>query len=234
MLSLLKYGNDKQVLKEQQKIGTFTRLNHRIQAPELRVVDEDGAQLGIMTMSEALRAAEQAGLDLVEISSNAKPPVAKIIDWGKFNYQKTKQLQKNKKSAKSLELKQMRVGLKISDHDLEVKANKVEKFLEAGHKVKYTLRYRGRELAHKDVGFTLAKRIIESFGDTISVDQNPQFAGKQLNFVIRRSSSAKAAAKKNEQNDSAKKEVTKEVTEKPQVEKKEESTGEKDAKTKDS
>jgi len=86
----------------------------------------------------------------------------------------------------------MRVGLKISAHDLEVKANKVEKFLDQGHKVKYTLRYRGRELAHKDVGFTLAQRIIDAFGDTIAVDQNPQFAGKQLNFVIRRSNSAKA------------------------------------------
>ena len=149
-----------------------------------------------MSRAEALSAAEQAGLDLVEISPNASPPVAKIIDWGKFNYQRTKQLQKNKKSAKAVELKQMRVGLKISDHDLEVKANKVEKFLSAGHKVKYTLRYRGRELAHKDVGFTLAQRIIDSFGDTITVDQNPQFAGKQLNFVIRRSSSAKAAESK--------------------------------------
>lgn len=139
-----------------------------------------------MSRSEALAAAEQAGLDLVEISPKADPPVAKIIDWGKYNYQKTKQLQKNRKNAKSLELKQMRVGLKISDHDLEVKANKVRKFLEAGHKVKYTLRYRGRELAHKDVGFTLAQRIIDSFGDTIIVDQKPQFAGKQLNFVIRK------------------------------------------------
>jgi len=145
-----------------------------------------------MSRSEALAAAEQAGLDLVEISPTAKPPVAKIIDWGKYNYQRTKQIQKNKKNAKSLELKQMRVGLKISAHDLEVKANKVEKFLEQGHKVKYTLRYRGRELAHKDLGFTLAQRIIDSYGDTVTVDSKPQFAGKQLNFVIRRSNSAKA------------------------------------------
>ena len=149
-----------------------------------------------MSRNEALAAAEQAGLDLVEISPKANPPVAKIIDWGKYNYQRTKQLQKNRKNAKALELKQMRVGLKISDHDLEVKKNKVDKFLEAGHKVKYTLRYRGRELAHKDVGFKLAGRIIDSFGDDIVVDQDPQFAGKQLNFVIRRSSSAKAAANK--------------------------------------
>ncbi len=144
-----------------------------------------------MSRSEALEAAEQAELDLVEISPNADPPVAKIIDWGKYNYQRTKQIQKNKKNAKALELKQMRVGLKISDHDLEVKANKVQKFLDQGHKVKYTLRYKGRELAHKDVGFTLAQKIIDSFADTIVVDQKPQFAGRQLNFVIRRSQNAK-------------------------------------------
>ena len=145
-----------------------------------------------MSKAEALSAAENAGLDLVEISPNANPPVAKIIDWGKYNYQRTKQLQKNKRNAKSLEVKQMRVGLKISDHDLEVKASKVRKFLEQGHKVKYTLRYRGRELAHKDLGFTLAQKIIDSFGDTVTVDQQPQFAGKQLSFVIRRSNNAKA------------------------------------------
>lgn len=188
------------VFKELTKIGTFTRLNHQIRASELRVVDEHGAQMGVMTKSEALRAAEDAGMDLVEISPNAKPPVAKIIDWGKYNYQKTKQLQKNKRNAKTSELKEMRTGLKISDHDLEVKAKKVRKFLEAGHKVKYTLRFRGRELAHRDVGFTLAQKIIDSFGDTISVDQKPQFAGRQITFVMRQSASAKTnAAKKEEQ-----------------------------------
>ncbi len=144
-----------------------------------------------MSRAEALQAARDADLDLVEISPNAKPPVVKIIDWGKYNYQKTKQQQKNKRSAKAQELKQIRTGLKISDHDLEVKAKKVRKFLEDGHKVKYTLRYKGRELAHKDVGFALADKIIASFGDTIVVDQKPQFAGRQLNFVIRRSQNAK-------------------------------------------
>ena len=129
-----------------------------------------------MSKSEALRAAEEAGLDLVEISPNADPPVAKIVDWGKYNYQRTKQLQKSKKNAKNL----------------EVKAKKVREFLEEGHKVKYTLRFRGRELAHKDVGFTLAQRIIDSYGETIIVDQKPTFAGKQLTFVIRRSQNAKA------------------------------------------
>ena len=156
------------------------------------MIDDEGNQLGIMSKSEALRAAEEAGLDLVEISPNADPPVAKIVDWGKYNYQRTKQLQKSKKNAKNLEVKEIRVGLKIGAHDLEVKAKKVREFLEEGHKVKYTLRFRGRELAHKDVGFALAQRIIDSYGETILVDQKPTFAGKQLTFVIRRSQNAKA------------------------------------------
>lgn len=155
------------------------------------MIDQDGNQLGILSKEEALRIAEQQELDLVEISPDAKPPVAKIVDWGKFNYQRTKQMQKNKRTAKATELKQMRFGLKISDHDLGVKLNKVTGFLEAGHKVKITVFYRGRELAHKEIGFKLADKVISDFGDTIVVDQTPQFAGKQLNFVIR-SSNAKA------------------------------------------
>lgn len=130
-------------------------------------------------------------LDLVEISPNADPPVAKIIDWGKYNYQRTKQLQKNKKNAKTLEVKQIRMGLKISDHDLGVKLKKVLGFLEHGHKTKITIVYRGRELAHKDIGFKLAEKVIEQLGEQIIVDQQPQFAGKQLIFIVR-SNNAKA------------------------------------------
>jgi translation initiation factor IF-3 len=136
--------------------------------------------------------AEEQGLDLVEISPEANPPVAKILDWGKYNYQRTKQLQKNKKSAKALEIKQMRFGLKISEHDLEVKMKKVRGFLEAGHKVKITLFFRGRELAHKDLGFKLADKVIADFNDTVVVDQQPQLAGKQLSFVVRSNQHAKA------------------------------------------
>lgn len=167
------------------RISTSTRLNGAIRAPQLRVIDSDGKQLGIMSRSEALRLAEEQELDLVEISPNADPPVVKIVDWGKYNYQKTKQQQANKKNARSLDMKQMRFGLKIGDHDLEVKMKKVTSFLEAGHKVKITLVFRGRELAHKDIGFKLAERVINDFGDAIAVDQQPQLNGKQLSFVIR-------------------------------------------------
>ena len=169
------------------RISKPTRLNGAIQALTLRVIDEDGKQLGVMSRREALDLAEQRELDLVEISADARPPVVKIVDWGKYNYQRTKQLQRNKKNAKALEVKQMRFGLKIGEHDLQVKLGKVVQFLEAGHKVKLTIVYRGRELAHKELGFQLAEKVIADFGDTVVVDQSPQFAGKQLNLVIRSS-----------------------------------------------
>jgi translation initiation factor IF-3 len=158
------------------------------------VIDADGSQLGVMSRNEALRLSEDQELDLVEISPDADPPVAKIVDWGKFNYQRTKQAQKNKKTAKTLEMKQMRFGLKISDHDLGVKMGKVRGFLIAGHKVKITAFFRGRELAHKDLGFKIAEKVIASFGDMIVVDQQPQLAGKQLSFVVRINPSYKPVA----------------------------------------
>lgn len=152
----------------------------------MRVIGEDGNQLGVLSRTEALNAAKEQGLDLVEISPEASPPVAKIVDWGKYNYQRTKQLQKNKRNAKAVDLKQMRFGLKIGDHDLGVKMRKITEFLEEGHKVKIAVIYRGRELAHKDLGFKIAERIIADLGDEIAVDQKPEFAGRQLTFVIRK------------------------------------------------
>jgi translation initiation factor IF-3 len=122
---------------------------------------------------------------LVEISPDADPPVAKIVDWGKYNYQKTKQLQKSKRNAKTSELKQMRFGLKISDHDIAVKLKKVTSFLDDGDKVRLVIIYRGRELAHKEIGFKLIDKLLAELGDNITVDQKPQFAGRQLSAVLR-------------------------------------------------
>ena len=147
-----------------------------------------------MTRREALDLAEERELDLVEISPDAKPPVAKIVDWGKYNYQKTKQQQKNRKNTKTLDLKQIRFGLKISDHDLDIKLNRAKKFLEAGHKVKVTLVYRGREQAHREIGFQLAQKAIDWFGEDIAVDSQPQLAGRQLNFVVRWTGAVKKPA----------------------------------------
>lgn len=151
--------------------------------------------MGVISKEEALTLARERELDLVEISPNADPPVCKIIDWGKYNYQRTKQQQKNRKSAKTLDMKQIRFGLKIGAHDLEIKMNRVRKFLEAGHKVKITIFYRGREQAHKEIGFEKANKVIEDFGDTIVVDQSPQLAGRQLSFVVRHNPRSKSNAK---------------------------------------
>lgn len=160
-------------------------MNGAIRAANLRIIDDDGAQLGVMSRNEALDLAAEKGLDLVEVSPNADPPVCKIVDWGKYNYQKTKQLAKSRQNAKALEVKQMRFGLKIGDNDLAVKTRKVTGFLDAGHKVKLTVFFRGRENAHKELGFKLAERVIEGFGENIVVDQQPQLSGKQISFVIR-------------------------------------------------
>jgi translation initiation factor IF-3 len=111
-------------------------------------------------------------------------------------------MQKNRKTAKTLEMKQMRFGLKIGEHDLTIKMGKVVKFLQAGHKVKITLFYRGREQAHKEIGFNIAKKVIEDFGDTIVVDQQPQLAGRQLNFVIRNSGKGTVAYRATEEGES--------------------------------
>jgi translation initiation factor IF-3 len=138
-----------------------------------------------MSRQEALNAARNAELDLVEVSPDANPPVCKIVDYGKYNYQREKQLQKNKRGVKVQEVKQMRFGLKIGDNDMAVKLRKVQSFLDDGDKVKIAVVYRGRENAHRELGFKLADRIIDSFNGTIAVDSRPQLNGKQLIFMIR-------------------------------------------------
>lgn len=151
----------------------------------MRVIGTDGEQLGVLPLTEALRLADEAGVDLVEISPNAAPPVAKIIDWGKYQYQKMKEQQKNRKKAKSSELKQMRLGLKIGQNDLEIKLRKIRKFLTDGHKVKILIFFRGREMAHKELGFELIERIITMLEEDAVVEQKPQMAGRNLSITIR-------------------------------------------------
>jgi translation initiation factor IF-3 len=161
------------------------RINEAIRASELRVIGADGEQLGIMSRSDALKAAEEAGVDLVEISPNAAPPVAKIIDWGKYQYQKMKELQKSKKNNKASELKQMRFGLKIGSGDLDIKLRKIREFLVAGHKVRIQIFYRGREMAHKELGFVMIDRIVALLEEDAVVEQKPQMAGRNLSIVVR-------------------------------------------------
>ena len=138
-----------------------------------------------MALRDALQAAEDAGLDLVEISPNANPPVAKIIDWGKFQYQKIKDQQRNKRAAKVGDLKQMRFGLKIGAGDLEIKLRKIRDFLANGHKVRIQVVYKGREMAHKEIGYELIQKITDQLEEEAILEQKPQMAGRNLSVVIR-------------------------------------------------
>lgn len=171
--------------QRREVISQSIRINESIRAQELRVIDADGQQLGILSRSEALKLAEEAGVDLVEISPGATPPVAKIIDWGKYQYQKMKEQQKNRKSSKAGELKQMRFGLKIGSGDLDVKLRKVRGFLADGHKVRLQIFYRGREMAHKELGYEMMDRILAQLQDEAIVEQKPQMLGRNLSATVR-------------------------------------------------
>lgn len=138
-----------------------------------------------MSRQEALRVAGEAGVDLVEISPNANPPVAKVVDWGKFQYQKMKEQQKNRRNNKATELKQMRFGLKIGANDLEIKLRKIRNFLSEGNKVKILIFFRGREMAHRELGYGLIDKVMSQLEDEAILEQKPVMAGKNLSIVIR-------------------------------------------------
>lgn len=129
--------------------------------------------------------AKEAGVDLVEISPNADPPVVKVIDWGKYQYQKTKEQQKNRKNAKPIDVKQMRLGLKIGSNDLSIKLRKIREFLNEGHKVKILVVFKGREMAHRELGYVMIERIISLLENDAVVEQQPQMAGRNLSISIR-------------------------------------------------
>ncbi len=167
------------------------RINGEIRASELRIIGASGEQLGIMSRNDALDAAKDAGLDLVEISPNATPPVAKIVDWGKYQYQKMKEQQRNKKSARTSEIKQMRLGLKIGQNDLNIKLRKIRGFLSDGDKVKIQVVFRGREMAHPEIGRVLLDKILEDLSDVAIADQKPIMAGRNLSVMIRSNPNAK-------------------------------------------
>ena len=134
-----------------------------------------------MSLREALDIAQKAGVDLVEISPKANPPVAKIVDWGKYQYQKMKEQQKARRNNKANELKQMRFGLKIGSNDLEIKLRKIRAFLSDGHKVKILIFFRGREIAHKNLGYDLIDKMMEQLKDEATLEQKPTMAGRNSN-----------------------------------------------------
>ena len=165
-----------------------TRLNSEIRYPEVRVIGESGEQLGIMSSKDAQILARQRGVDLVEITANANPPVVKIIDFGKFQYQKMKEEARNRKKAreKQAELKQMKIGLKISDNDLNIKVRKMREFVDDGDRVKIMIVLRGREMAHKELGQELLDKVISLVGDDVVVEGKPQFSGRNLSVGVRK------------------------------------------------
>lgn len=138
-----------------------------------------------MSSRDAQLIARDAGVDLVEISANANPPVVKIIDWGKFQYQKMKEQSKAKKKSKSSELRQIRLGLKIGENDLNIKIRKIKEFLDEGNRVKIMIVFRGREMAHKEIGEELMKKIINLLGDDAIVESKAQMSGRNLSFSVR-------------------------------------------------
>lgn len=144
----------------------------------------EGEQVGVVSIAEALEQAAAAGFDLVEIAPSASPPVAKILDWGKYKYEQTKQVQKSRKNQRNQELKQVRLSLKIGDHDLEVKARKAHKFLEDGHKVKVSLRFKGREVTHPDLGRAVLQRFFDTVEDIAVIEQEAQLSGREFTMVL--------------------------------------------------
>lgn len=148
--------------------------------------------MGVVSLREALDAASEAGLDLAEIAPSAQPPVVKILDWGKYRYEQTKQLAKSKKNQKQVEVKQVRLGLKIGEHDLEVKLNRASKFIAQGHKVKISLLFRGREITRPELGRVILDRVMEQLSEIASQEQPPQLSGRDLNMIIGPKKDAKA------------------------------------------
>jgi len=159
-------------------------INERIRAREVRLIDDTGAQLGIVPTSDALRIAKERELDLVEVSPKAVPPVCKIMDYGKYKYQIAKKAQETKKKQTTIQVKEMKLGLKIEEHDLQFKLNHIKDFLKEGNKVKIIVMFRGREILHKDKGQQLAQKIMDNLKDLSNLEQQPKFDGRNIIMIF--------------------------------------------------
>jgi len=144
----------------------------------------DGEQIGVVSRTEALEQAAAAGYDLVEIAASATPPVVKILDWGKYRYEQTKQIQRNRKSQRNQEIKQVRLGLKIGEHDLLVKVKRARGFIESGHKLKVSLRFRGREVTHAELGRAVLDRFFGHMEDIALREQDPILSGREMTMML--------------------------------------------------
>jgi translation initiation factor IF-3 len=160
------------------------RINDEIGVPRVRLVDERGQMVGVIGRNEALTMAVQAGLDLVEIAPNADPPVCKILDFGKYKYEEQKKKNEARKKQKIIEVKEIKLRPSIDDHDYEVKRRSMTKFIEEGDKVKVTMRFRGRELAHQELGMDVLMRVRGDLDEIAKVEQMPRMEGRQMTMVM--------------------------------------------------
>ena len=160
------------------------RFNEFIQSPKVRVIDHEGENLGVMYTREAMAQANELGLDLVEVSPNADPPVAKFLDVGKFKYEAQKKANLARKSQKTQEIKEIKMRPNIDDHDYDTKMKKVHEFIGEGDKVKVTLRFRGRELAHPELGMKLLQQVKADFEEAAKVEYEPRMEGKQMIMIL--------------------------------------------------
>ena len=160
------------------------RVNEDIRSPQVRLIDEEGEMQGVMTAREAIQRAYSVGLDLLEISPNADPPVVKILDFGKFKYEQQKKRNEAKKKQKVIEIKEIKVRPNIDENDYQVKMRAMKSFIEEGDKVKVTLRFRGREMAHQDIGIRVLERIRAELDAATKVEQMPRLENRQMVMVL--------------------------------------------------
>ncbi len=160
------------------------RVNEDIRSPQVRLIDEEGEMQGVMTAREAIQRAYSVGLDLLEISPNADPPVVKILDFGKFKYEQQKKRNEAKKKQKVIEIKEIKVRPNIDENDYQVKMRAMKSFIEEGDKVKVTLRFRGREMAHQDIGIRVLERIRTEMDPVTKVEQMPKMENRQMVMVL--------------------------------------------------
>lgn len=169
-------------INKTNKQGDF--YNDNIPFPKLLVITDDGDKLGILSKQDALREAYSRDLDLVVVSSGSNPPVAKIMDYSKYRYDQQRRLREMKKNQKTVEIKEVRLSPVIGEHDLMTKFNQAQKFIQKGDKVKISLRFRGRMIAHSNQGFDVVNQFIEKFGDLIIVEQKPKMEGRMIHAAI--------------------------------------------------
>jgi translation initiation factor IF-3 len=155
-----------------------------ITSPQVRLVDQDGEQVGVVSVADALRRAEDAGLDLMEVSPNADPPVCKILDYGRFRYEAQKKKNEARKKQKVIEVKEIKMRPNIDTHDYEVKMRAIHRFIDEGDKVKVTMRFRGREMVHQDLGKQVLDRVREEMEEKAKVEQFPKIEGRQMTMVM--------------------------------------------------